>query len=67
MRDRFAPTLNWLRRCWKRVDVEAVENAFKIRYERPDLPDNITGERAVREFHVNAARKWIGDQRFRIP
>ena len=66
MRDRFAPTVNWLRKCWKRVDIQAVEDAFGIRYQRPELPDDIEGAEAARLWHVNKAREWIGEQRSRI-
>ncbi|MEV6908000.1 hypothetical protein [Amycolatopsis sp. NPDC051071] len=49
----------WLRGLWTAADVEPIEKAARLRYERPDLPPGIDGKQAVARFFRDHKRAWI--------
>ncbi|MEV8610091.1 hypothetical protein AB0383_19565 [Amycolatopsis sp. NPDC051373] len=56
----------WLRRLWHDADVEPIEKATRIRYQRPNLPDDISDRDAVAQFFRDHKREWITAHREEI-
>lgn len=49
----------WLRGLWQTGDVEPIEKATRLRYERPDLPVGIDDKAEVAMFFRDHRRDWI--------
>jgi hypothetical protein len=53
----------WLRRLWQDADVEPIERAARIRYERPNLPDDVNGKDEAAVFFRDHKRAWIAENK----
>lgn len=49
----------WLRGCYQRCDVAAVENRFHVKMPRVNLPDDVTEPDAIRQWYKRQAQSWI--------
>lgn len=49
----------WLRRAWTDGDVGAIERATGLRYDDPDVPDEVQTPEQLRAFRLTSRREWI--------
>lgn len=51
--------LEWMRDCYRRVDVKAVENRFGVAFPKSYPPDDVTDPAAIKMWFKATARAWI--------
>lgn len=51
--------VEWLRGLWHDGDIDTIQRATRLRYERPDLPIGVDGKQAVDDFFREHKRAWI--------
>lgn len=51
----------WLRECWRKTDVRAVENKFHITYPKQYPPENLTTPDQIKMWFQSTARAWIAE------
>lgn len=51
--------LVWLRECWRKADVKAVENRFHVCFPKTYPPDEMTDPDAIRLWYRATAQAWI--------
>jgi hypothetical protein len=51
--------LVWLRECWRKADVKAVESRFFVTFPKQYPPEEITDPDAIRLWYKAAAQAWI--------
>ena len=49
----------WLRQCWRDVNVKAVENRYHVRFEKQYPPEDMHDADAIRLWYQETARAWI--------
>lgn len=51
--------LQWLRDCYRRADVKAVENRFQVAFPKQYPPDDMTDPAAIKLWFKATAQQWI--------
>lgn len=49
----------WLRQCWRDINVRAVENRYHIRFDKVYPPEDMTDADAINLWYRETARAWI--------
>jgi hypothetical protein len=49
----------WLRGCYQRCDVAAVENRLHVKMPRVNLPDDIEDPQEIRQWYKRQVQSWI--------
>jgi hypothetical protein len=57
--DQRAAEKEWLRGCYQRCDVKAVENRLRVKMPRVNLPDELTDQDEIRTWYKGQCRLWI--------
>lgn len=64
--DQRAAEKEWLRGCYQRCDVVAVENRLKIKMPRVNLPEGMEDPTEIRQWYKRQVQSWILEQAKRI-
>lgn len=51
----------WLKGCWYRCDVKAVEDKYHITMPRVNLPEGMDDPKTIREWYRGQAQLWIAE------
>lgn len=51
--------LIWLRECWRKADIRAVENRFHVTFPKQYPPEDITDPAEIKLWFKAAAQLWI--------
>ena len=57
--DQAAAEKEWLRGCYQRCDQSAVENRYRIKMPRVNLPDDVTDPDEIRQWYRRRVQSWI--------
>ena len=64
--DQREQELIWLRGCYKRCDVEAVEKRLGVTYPYKPLPPGMVDPDDIKRWHKAQVRSWITDMREKL-
>ena len=56
----------WLRGCYQRCDVAAVENRYHVKMPRQNVPEGMEDPVTIRQWYKGQARTWIMEQAKRV-
>ena len=57
--NQFEAEKEWLRECWRTVNVKAIENRYHVTFEKQYPPEDMDNPKAIKLWYQEMARAWI--------